>query len=188
MVVERGERELASLVSNQRDPWPQRSCGREQCFPCKSTRPEGTSPACWRSSIAYKINCIECEDNNIIANYIGESGKSGYSRGRQHWDGIERRDPSNVLQEHAALCHGGSHHYLKPDNFNMKVLGSYQSSLGCQIWEGVLISNEVEERDKVKKKWREKTENSSECRIVLNSTRQWSQPGLIKQKPCKLFY
>ena len=62
------------------------NCEREDCFPCSK---EGGGDYS-RSCAAYRMECLECENNNISAIYHGETGRNGYSHGLEHYAGLKK--------------------------------------------------------------------------------------------------
>ena len=167
MVQEKPGINVKSLVSNQKIPWKQFNCTRENCLLCQG--------ACWRSNVTYQIDCQRCSGNNVISTYIGESAKSAFSRGENHVEGLRKRDPNNVLWEHAVNQHDSEK--LGKEDFKMKVTGQFRTCLPRQISEAVQISQKIEERDKQRG-----------GRIVLNSKSQFHQPGMIKTRPTAKFF
>ena len=130
------------------------TCQRNKCFPCSSTLPSTKTSGnskCWTRSCTYSITCLPCQAKGQVTQYIGESGHSGYSRGKSHWEGLSQRSKSNILHQHAVKDHGGAQHILTHKDFLMKVREGHKSNLNRQIHEGLLISSKLEMRDKERK-------------------------------------
>ena len=166
------------MVSNQKNPWKQINCKRENCLLCQDSK-GGSEGACWRSNITYNIDCQKCSKDNVSSTYIGESAKSAFSRGENHLQGLRKQDPNNVLWEHALSQHNGEK--LDKEDFKMKVIGQFRTGLPSQISEAVQISQKIEERDKQRR-------GKKYDRIVLNSKNQFHQPGMIKMRPAAKFF
>ena len=111
------------------DPWAGEPCGREGCFPCAA---EGGGD-CGRSNVTYEISCSECQDP---AAYIGETGRTMYSRGKEHLEDYSREKPSSALWEHCQKYHDSTH-----VNFKMRCTGKFNKPNPRQITEGVKIHN-----------------------------------------------
>ena len=110
------------------NPWAGERCGRDNCFPCKTD--EGGD--CWREGVTYSLVCEECG-----AEYFGESGRNGFTRGADHLLNKEAQDENrSVLKLHANHHHGGA-----DVRFNMKVTRLHNDSLDRQVTEGVNIAN-----------------------------------------------
>ena len=45
----------------------------------------GTIPDCTRESIGYALECGDCRMQGVIRRYIGETSRSAYTRGKEHW-------------------------------------------------------------------------------------------------------
>ena len=100
-IVERAGDKLERLLV-QADPFEGKDCGREDCVICRN--PENRK-SCNRRSLVYKATCQLCEQQRReelreaedrgetettittrIGEYIGESGRSMYRRGREQQD------------------------------------------------------------------------------------------------------
>ena len=66
---------------------------------------------------------------------------------------------------------------MKIEDFQMKVTGQYRSSLSRQIAEGIFISKKIQDRNKTR-----------DGRTVLNSQKQFFQPGIIRPSPSQIEY
>ena len=116
------------------------------CFPCKGER----GGNCWKPGSTYSLNCEECKSNNSqnrglnnnrakveVAQYIGESGKNGFERGKQHLKYLEKKDTKDsVLWLHSLHHHQGR----EGVPYSMTVTGSYREPLDRQMIEKVQIS------------------------------------------------
>ena len=86
----------------------------------------------------------------VKAEYTGETSRTAYLRGREHWEGLESEKEKNPLWKHCMEKHGGT-----KVNFNMKVLRSHRTPLSRQVHESVEI-------------------DSSKADIVMNSKGEWN--------------
>ena len=80
--------------------------------------------------------CEEC--GREVAAYFGESGRNGYTRGKEHFEKKLAKDEDNSV----LWLHSVHHHQGRVDiNYTMKVTGSYTEPLDRQTMERVQISN-----------------------------------------------
>ena len=109
---------------------------------------EGGGVDCHRRNFTYATICVPCkrkrdqskvvEKDDLVgtAFYIGESGRSGYERGKEHSeDYIRRKEDSHILK-HEALEHPG-----EKVTFQMKVLRKHPTALSRQVHEATLIES-----------------------------------------------
>ena len=70
--VERAGTKLKEKIVNK-NPWTRMNggCGRQTCYPCKSTKGAGIS--CRHESVCYELVCLRCEENKKRTIYIGET-------------------------------------------------------------------------------------------------------------------
>ena len=103
-------------------------CGRQNCFPCQTD--EGGD--CSREGVTYSLVCEQCG-----AEYFGESGRNGFTRGGEHLSNMDAQDENrSILKLHSNHHHGGA-----DVRFIMKVTGLHNDSLDRQVTEGVNIAN-----------------------------------------------
>ena len=118
-------------------PWEYTACDDLQCFPC-STRGKSSSKkmvSCRRPGVGYWILCLSCKDSGIIAVYHGESGRSMYTRGKEHLEGLRNGTASNCLMIHNNVHHGGS----KTNHFVMEATGTFNKPLDRQVDESIRL-------------------------------------------------
>ena len=134
--VERGGSALRDVLCNK-NPWSSEGCGRgESCFICRS-KPGG----CQKEGIVYSLTCQECLSKGILAQYHGESARSGWTRGLEHLSLLENEDDSSPLWKHCV-----EHHDNIKVQFSMKVEKSHQSPMTRQIHESCAIEHKVGRR------------------------------------------
>ena len=91
---------------------------------------------CWREGFTYTLYCQECGEE--VAAYFGESGRNGFSRGKEHFEKKLAKDEDNSV----LWLHSLHHHQGREDvNYTMKVTGTYNEPLDRQVMERVQISN-----------------------------------------------
>ena len=111
------------------EPLKTEGCKRDDCFPC--TTGGGN---CERNGSGYRISCGSCLRAGEKAEYEGETGANGFTRGNEQLSGLRSKDPENALWKHCML-----EHESEQVDFSMKVLGSFQSAMARQVNDGVRI-------------------------------------------------
>ena len=152
-VQERAGNALKHLAKSE--PLKVKSCKREDCFICTTSE----AGKCEKNGIGYSIRCDTCLRAGKVMNYEGESGKNGYTRGRQHLDSLRRRDEENALWKHCIVEHNG-----ELAEFSMKTIGVFSSCLARQINEAVRIAM-----------------SKSDC--IMNSKSEFHQAPLVRVIP-----
>ena len=91
-IVERAGISLKRQLQKS-DPFVRKNCGRNNCFPCTS----GGKGSCRLVGINYGIHCCECEQEDGEKVYLGQSARTGFIRGEEHWNDFEHRRENSVL-------------------------------------------------------------------------------------------
>ena len=94
-----------------------------------------------------------------LAQYDGETGRNGFTRGQEHQDALRLEDENNALWKHCMLEHGGVR-----QKFIMKCLGGFRSCLERQVNEAVRIE-------------------MSKADCVMNSRAEFHQAPLVRVVP-----
>ena len=81
-------------------PLKRKGCGREECFTCKS----GGGGKCEQNGVGYWIRCESCLLAGKLAQYDGETGANGFTRGGEHQDALRLEDEKNALWKHCVEC------------------------------------------------------------------------------------
>ena len=143
-LVERSGTQLSRILC-QRNPWAGEDCSRPDCLVCGDGEAGGGD--CRRRNITYITTCITCLKNKKEgvtekgpAQYVGESARSAYERGREHLDGYKQGKEENHMMKHRVMDHPGENVI-----FRMKVLAKHRSAFERQVTEAVLI--EMKEKD-----------------------------------------
>ena len=98
--------------------------------------------SCRSTGVTYELVCQACKSK-----YVGETSRSAYTRGREHFHALERREESSVMWRHCC-----DRHERNEVNFVMNVTGVFRDdAMLRQITESVLI-NTVEEGKLIKSK------------------------------------
>ena len=82
----------------RKDPDP-KVCDRDNCFPCMAK-----PGACMRQWALYRI---ECKEANTTSEYVGESARTLFNRGLEHWKALQSRNKESPLVEHEEKGHNG---------------------------------------------------------------------------------
>ena len=103
-VQERGGRKLCSVLGvtvpgrSERKSW-----NRDTRFPCNT----GSQGVCRKTGVGYEIQCVVCEDNNIVSKYAGESGRNLFTRGNDYVREIAKKVADKLLWKHIIDKHEG---------------------------------------------------------------------------------
>ena len=135
-VVERAGISLKNKLFSS-NPWAKDGCGRNDCFPCKPGAGEGG--ICRRENLTYVMTCGTCSVNGVRKVYWGETSRTLYQRGKEHWSAYLSESDKSALHKHCLL----DHPQISPD-WKIKVYNYHQRPLRRQIEEGVLINNALE--------------------------------------------
>ena len=149
-VYERGGLKIGNIAKS--DPLSPSTCGKEDCFPCTS----GGGGDCRKSCSAYRLECEECEQNNLKAVYEGETGRNCYSRGLEHVAGLSNEKDDNPLWKHCEIQHNG-----RKVAFKMVCLRSFKTAYLRQVNEGVRIA-------------------CCNADICMNSKAEFHQPSIVR--------
>ena len=160
---------LRSLTSNSADPSVIGHCSRQKCLMCNSVE-DGSGEKCWINNITYAIECLKCwtKDRTKVI-YHGESSRSGYSRGLEHTEDLQKSVEGSPLWDHCRDSHDSLQ--LPLNNFKMTLTGAYKGPLKRQTAEGCLITKSIMDRDRKNMKIK-----------ILNSKNQFYQPGIVRTK------
>ena len=130
-IVERSGMKVQGILHNS-NPWADELCEREDCPICVR---EGGGQ-CKKRNIVYKTTCLACKEKGKEASYYGETARSGYERGNEHWEDYEKLDKESHMLKHHVLAHAD-----KPDklDFSMKIVRGHRSAFRRQVHEAILI-------------------------------------------------
>ena len=149
-VIEKSGTKLVKLLQKN-DPFKKKACrNQKDCMVCSGSNPG----ACRDSGVTYQINCLgkNSEDPEIEcgALYIGETGRNGFTRGKQHLDDYRKKTEGSALWKHCMASHGGIE-----QQFEMKINDrSRNDPTKRQILEAVRIrNNPVENLMNGKSEW-----------------------------------
>ena len=132
------------FVLHKSNPWAGGNCSRESCLMCRHG--DGKQD-CRMKNIVYQISCLECANARADSNendpnrcrlaiYTGQTARTGYERGREHFDGLKKKHENNPLFKHAAEAHNKAE-----IEFKMKVVKRHFSAFSRLVHESVLIES-----------------------------------------------
>ena len=124
-------------------------CGRQDCITCTKESRGKEHPPCTKRSVLYEYICRSGGEETgkltppleMPSIYVGESGRSLYKRGKEHWRAFRNKDDDSHILKHQVLHHGGS----ESPRFHFRPVKFFQSALGRQIAEAVRIEKLGEE-------------------------------------------
>ena len=139
------------------NPFKETDCGKQDCVVC-----DGKGVKCRDEGVGYRGVCKECSKSNMRSEYLGETGKNAYTRGKQHMGGLRNKNEENAFYKHWRNFHETP---LEADsrrleNFEIRVEKSFKDTMTRQINEMVRI-----------KKFQG---------TLLNSKSEWNAPPIVK--------
>ena len=149
-VVEKSGTPIARLFPLTR-LWEGSPCARSDCVTCN--QPGEEVYPCTMRSLTYQNICLVCHpgggekvaklntNNKVPGVYIGETARSLYERGREHWRGFRERREDSHIWKHQALHHGGDN----SPRFHLRPFEFHRTALNRQISEAVKIGRFGEE-------------------------------------------
>ena len=133
-VIERTGAKLNSKILMNINPIP--NCENLDCLLC----PYKTKYNCFKASVVYKIICLKCKDI-IKYTYNGETSKSAYTRGSEHFRDLNKHDDATPLYKHHLNYHNINDPVSTKD-YKMSIVEHYMhDSQGRVIREALEITN-----------------------------------------------
>ena len=91
---------------------------------------------CRRENLTYTMTCVTCSTDGVKRVYWGETSRTLYQRGKEHWsDYLSESDKSSLFK------HSSSAHPKSPPEWKIKVFNYHEKPLRRQVEEGILINN-----------------------------------------------
>ena len=130
-----------------------RECGRTDCTTCTQEKRGEVLPQCNKRSVLYENICTKCnqgvEDKskklspptNHPSIYVGETARSLYERGKEHWRGYMTQAEDSHIYKHHQLHHGGE----GEPSFHLRPVRFFRTALSRQLAEAVRIQRWGEE-------------------------------------------
>ena len=130
-LIEKSGRTLDNILRTS-DPRKENRCIREDCPVCTT----GGKGDCKQLNVNYRMTC-ECEDE-----YTGTTTRSGYIRGGEHNDDLQKESDKSDLWDHCKKKHGG-----EKKTFRMDIIDSFRRDpLLRQVTEATRICRANKER------------------------------------------
>ena len=89
----------------------------------------------------YRTECRTCKSSGREAQYIGESARTAFERGREHERDARGGKEISHIHNHLQEEHGEEEREEGEHGFSMKVVRGHRTALARQIHEAVLIAN-----------------------------------------------
>ena len=133
---ERGGRRLGSVLGVTVPGRAGRdTCSRATCFPCNT----GSEGVCRKTGVGYEIQCVLCQENNVVSKYAGESGRNLFNRGNEYVYEVKKRIANKPLWKHIINKHGGNMIVPMFEHFKMKAVQFFRQPQRRKANEGVQI-------------------------------------------------
>ena len=71
-----------------------KKCGRDDSFPCSTITRGGESE---KNFAGYLVRCETCHKAGRLSTHAGETGRNGFSKGKEHLDALRLEDEENLL-------------------------------------------------------------------------------------------
>ena len=124
-------------------------CGRGDCIPCTQDSRGEKLPPCRKRNILYENICLKCnpeagsEDKrkewippaHPPSIYVGESARSLYERGKEHWANYRAGLENSHILKHHLLHHGGQ----GEPAFHLRPVMYFKTALSRQVAEASRI-------------------------------------------------
>ena len=94
-------------------------CGRTDCITCTQEKRGDKLPPCNKRNVIYENICVLCNPdvgeenkefkppNHPPSVYIGETARSLYERGKEHWEGFKTKSENYHIFKHHQIHHDG---------------------------------------------------------------------------------
>ena len=155
-IIEQTGLSLERLLQKS-NPFKEKDCGKFDCMIC-----DGAGVKCRIEGIGYRGICKECRKQNTQSEYVGETGKNGYTRSKQHMGGLKTKNEANAFYKYWRNCHEtpGESESARLENYEFRVEKSFQDPMSRQVNEMVRISTFQG--------------------TLLNSKSEWNAPPIIR--------
>ena len=135
-LVERSGKMLKRMLQIT-DPEGNSSCQRPTCLVCCNAVDEKDVGKCRKRNITYQTTCQQCKAVGKKVNYYGESSRTAFERGHEHWKDLEGEKEDSHMWKHVSTEHAEAE--KEKVIFSMKVMKNHKSALQRQVHEAILI-------------------------------------------------
>ena len=129
-----------------------KECGKEDCTTCYQDSRGESLPPCSKRGVLYENICLKCNPGvgegkqlspplNPPSIYIGETSRSLYERGKEHWRDFRTGQEDSHIRKHHLIHHGG----VGEPSFHLRPIMFPGTALKRQIAEAVMIGRWGEE-------------------------------------------
>ena len=120
------------------NPFQEKSCLSLDCVVC-----DGKGIKCRDEGVGYRGVCKKCKSQNLKSEYVGETGKNAYTRGKQHMQGLKGKNENNAFYKHWKNFHEtpGEPKSSRLENYEFIVAKTFQDPLSRQINEMVRMTH-----------------------------------------------
>ena len=115
----------------------------KSCLSIEGVVCDGKGIQCRDEGEGYQGICKKCKSQNFKSEYVGETGKNAYTRGKQHMQGIKGKNEKNAFYKHWKNFHEipGEPKSSRLENYEFKVVKTFQDPLSRQINEMVRMTH-----------------------------------------------
>ena len=89
--------------------------------------------SCTGEGINYVLECITCRRKGVKRRYYGESGRSGYQRGREHM-----REIREGIMAHPMVSHFWEEHNGRRQEIIMRITSNHLTPLEWHVQESII--------------------------------------------------
>ena len=127
--------------------WDGTSCGRNNCTTCNQKGGGDKLPPCTKRNVLYENVCLKCNpkagdgkplvkpNSSVPSVSIGESGRSIFERGVEHWKDWEKKKEDSHIHKHHVAHHSGT----GTPEFHLRPVAYHKTALSRQVAEAVRI-------------------------------------------------
>ena len=133
-LVERSGKVLKRMLQKNNS---EGSCQRANCLLCCNAVDEKDAGKCRKRNITYQTTCQECKAVGKKVNYYGESSRTAFERGQEHWNDYKAENEDSHMWKHVTAEHADVD--KEKVVFSMKVMKNHRSALQRQVHEAILI-------------------------------------------------
>ena len=108
-------------------------------------------PGCTAEGIVYILECLTCRHQGRKRQYVGETSRSGYQRGKEH-----RREVEKEVATHPMTLHFQEEHSGNQQETVFRIISKHYTPLERQVIESVVIEEVAAEKEEclnLKSEW-----------------------------------
>ena len=125
----------------RKNPFEKSKCHQKMCPLCFKSEfvevnTEEVKVSCNTNNVGYRWICVNCEENDIVKVYEGETGRSARLRGAEHLKQLQQGSEDSALYKHRMAEHPN-----QTVKFKMEITGQFKDALTRQANEAIRISS-----------------------------------------------